>query len=111
MSSRRFNGTLRRLVKADMPRNTAPSLSDFSLPPSWEGHDVAEQLTKFLAERGDSFTTTAKREMARGVKEMRCYVALDGYTERKSTAEISDKGKTVLADVRLLLKVTVPVGR
>ena len=48
--------------------------------------------------------------MARGVKEMRCYVPLDGCTERKSTPDISDKEKTVLADVRLLLKVMVPIG-
>ena len=49
--------------------------------------------------------------MARGVNEMRCYVALDGCTERKSTAEISDKEKTILADARLLLKVMVPIGQ
>ena len=32
--------------------------------------------------------------MSRDVREMWCYVVLDGYTERKSTAEISGKEKT-----------------
>ena len=49
---------------------------------------------KFFTQRGCSHTTTAEREIARDIKEMWCYIALDGYTERKSTAEIIDKEKT-----------------
>ena len=45
------------------------------------------------------FTT----EVARDVKEMWCYIALDGYTERKSTAEMSDKEKTYEIPVGIII--------
>ena len=54
---------------------------------------------KILTERGNSFTTTAEREIVRDVKEKLCYIALDYDTELTSTAESSDNDTTyVLPD-------------
>ena len=53
-----------------------------------------------------SITTTTEREMARDVKEMWCYISLDGYTGRKSTAEITDKEKTYEIPVGIIITVS-----
>ncbi len=49
---------------------------------------------KILTECGYSFTTTAKREIVREVKEKMAYIAPDFDTEMKVAGESSDKEKT-----------------
>ena len=58
---------------------------------------------KILTELGYSFTTTAEREIGRGVKEKLCYIAFDYNTELKSTVENSDKKQThMLSDGNII---------
>ena len=46
-----------------------------------------------LTERGYSFTTTAEREIVRGVEKKLRYIPVDFGTEMKSARENSDKEK------------------
>ncbi|KAJ6248946.1 actin-7-related [Anaeramoeba flamelloides] len=44
---------------------------------NYGGSDVTEYLAKLLSEKGASFTTTAEKQIVKGIKEKVCYVSQD----------------------------------
>ena len=70
------------------------------------GRDPVEYLMKILAEQGYSLTATAKRDIARNVREKLCYSGFDNDTQLKSTAEV-DKEKTHVFPNRNIISVDV----
>jgi len=63
---------------------------------NWDDMEQEYMMT-ILAERGYSFTTTAKREIVRDVMEELAYIALDFDTEMKEAGANSDKEKKILS--------------
>lgn len=73
------------------------------------GRDVTAHLQLLLKKAGHTFTTSAEREVVRGVKEAVCYVAFDPQKEEEAL-EAEARGKSSAAQYRLPDGRTIDIG-